>query len=59
MDIPRTILVGFRILGVGSILWMAFTGKQYGGRKLHLVYRLMILVTVLGLVLLFYLARHG
>ena len=58
MDIPRIAVVGIRIFGFGSILWMAITGKQYGGRKLHLVYRLMILATVLGLALLFFLARQ-
>ena len=41
----------------GVFLWMAVSGKQSGGRKLH--YRLMILVTAFGLVLLFYLARQG
>jgi hypothetical protein len=40
--IPRIILVGFRIFGIAGILWMAITGKQDGGKKLHLVYRLMI-----------------
>lgn len=55
----HTVFVIFRILGLVSILGMAITGKQAGGRPLHWAYRGMILVTALLLGVLFFLAKQG
>jgi hypothetical protein len=41
-EFARYTLMGVRIVGIAGILGTAITGKQNGGRKLHMVYRIMI-----------------
>ena len=58
MDVARYLFVGFRILAIVSLLGMAITGKQYGGRKLHMVYRVMIFFIFFSLITAFFIVKY-
>jgi hypothetical protein len=46
------------LLGLCSLVGMAISGRQSGGKSLHWVYRALIVLFFLLLFLLFYLGRH-
>ena len=59
MDIERVALITFRLVGVAGIIMMAVTGMQPGGKKLHVVYRLMILFIFLVLIAAYLIVRYA
>ena len=54
---PVIYLAALRVVGLLSLFAMIFTGKQGGGRKLHMVYRLMLACIFLIVAISFFVAR--